>query len=60
MEERTLLPLVALPDFAAVDGRVRNWSPSTWGEWRLADVWIEPGDAANAGRTAKPVAGAKP
>ena len=60
MEERTLLPLVALPDFAAVDGRVRNWSPSTWGEWRLADVWIEPGDAAKAGRTAKPAAGAKP
>jgi peptide/nickel transport system substrate-binding protein len=60
MEERTLLPLVAVPDFAAVDGRVRNWSPTTWGEWRLADVWLESGDAASASRTAKPVAGAKP
>jgi peptide/nickel transport system substrate-binding protein len=60
MEERTLLPLVAVPDFAAVDARVRNWAPSPWGEWRLADVWLEEGAAANAGRTAKPSAGAKP
>jgi len=60
IEERSLLPLVAVPDFAAVDGRVRNWSPAPWGEWRLADVWLEQSEAGNTGRKAKPAAGAKP
>jgi peptide/nickel transport system substrate-binding protein len=53
MDEKNILPLVAVPDFAALDPRVRNWSAAPWGEWRLADVWIEqgagaarPGDAA--------------
>jgi peptide/nickel transport system substrate-binding protein len=46
MDEKNILPLVAVPDFAAVDARVRNWSPAPWGEWRLADVWIEQGAAA--------------
>jgi len=46
MDEKTILPLVAVPDFAALDPRVRNWSPAPWGEWRLADVWIEQGAAA--------------
>jgi hypothetical protein len=46
MDEKNILPLVAVPDFAALDPRVRNWSPAPWGEWRLADVWIEQGAAA--------------
>ena len=46
MDEKNILPLVAVPDFAALDPRVRNWSPAPWGEWRLADVWIEQGTAA--------------
>ena len=46
IEEKHVLPLVAVPDFAAADGRVRNWSPSPWGEWRLADVWLEQGGSA--------------
>jgi peptide/nickel transport system substrate-binding protein len=62
MEEKNLLPLVAVPDFAAVDGRVRNWSPAPWGEWRLADVWLEHGDAPNGMRDAvtKASVGARP
>jgi ABC-type transport system substrate-binding protein len=60
IEERALLPLVAVPDFAAVDGRVRNWSPSPWGEWRLGDVWLEQGDALNLGTTRKRLAGVRP
>lgn len=62
MEESNLLPLVAVPDFAAVDGHVRNWSPSPWGEWRLADVWLEPSEAASAPRdgAVKVPAGARP
>ena len=41
MDERDILPLVAVPDFVALDARVRNWAPSPWGEWRLADVWLD-------------------
>lgn len=48
IEERHLVPVVTVPDFAAADGRVRNWSPSAWGEWRLADVWLEQGEGNRA------------
>jgi ABC-type transport system substrate-binding protein len=52
MEEKNLLPLVVVPDFAAVDARVRNWLPSPWGEWRLADVWLEQSGASTGSRDA--------
>jgi len=55
VEERILVPLVAVPDFAAVDSRVRNWAPAPWGEWRVADVWLEGLEAAG-----KPAPGGKP
>jgi ABC-type transport system substrate-binding protein len=42
LEERKLIPLVALPDYAGLAPTVRDWQPSAWGEWRLADVWLEP------------------
>ena len=62
IEERNLLPLVVVPDFAALDARVRNWSPSAWGEWHLADVWLDQADAGpNAhDAPAKRAAGARP
>jgi len=62
MEQKNLLPLVLVPDFAALDSRVRNWSPAPWGEWHLADVWIEQADSDNNSRdaAAKRTAGAKP
>jgi hypothetical protein len=62
MDERDILPLVAVPDFVALDARVRNWAPSPWGEWRLADVWldaIEPAPSAR-GAQGKSAGGAKP
>jgi peptide/nickel transport system substrate-binding protein len=61
MEQANLLPLVGVPDFAAADPRVRNWSPSPWGEWRLADVWLEQHEASNgvSGGATKPLTGAK-
>ena len=55
MEEKNLLPIVAVPDFAALAEQVRNWAPSPWGEWRLADVWLEQSEAGT-----KTPAGAKP
>jgi ABC-type transport system substrate-binding protein len=62
MEEKNILPLVAVPDFAALDARVRNWSPSAWGGWHLADVWLEQSDAGTNARDAgaKTPAGARP
>jgi len=50
MDKKSLMPLVAVPDFAGMDARVRNWSPAPWGEWRLADVWLEPAEPANERR----------
>ena len=41
IEDRRVLPLVLLPEFAGIGGNVRNWMPARWGEWRLADVWLE-------------------
>ena len=46
LDERRILPLVLLPEYVGIAGNVRNWSPARWGEWRLADVWLDP--ASNA------------
>jgi hypothetical protein len=48
LEERKLMPLVALPDYVGLAPTVRDWQPSPWGEWRLADVWLEPAAAQKA------------
>ena len=62
IEGKNLLPLVVVPDFVAVDPRVRNWSPMPWGEWRLADVWIDQAGAVAGPREAvkKTPAGGRP
>ena len=46
---RQLLPLVVLPDYVGIGPAVRNWSPAPWGEWRLADVWLEAGESTTSG-----------
>ena len=62
IDQRNLMPLVAVPDFAAADARVRNWAPAPWGEWRLSDVWLEREVGAKAlrGDGKKAPVGAKP
>jgi hypothetical protein len=62
VDEGNLMPLVAVPDFAGVDMRVRNWSPASWGEWRIADVWLEPAEPGDRAPYAgmKVLPGAKP
>jgi hypothetical protein len=60
LEERKLMPLVALPDYAGLAPTVRDWQPSPWGEWRLADVWLEPGSQKNAAPSATMNQGARP
>ena len=44
LEERRVLPLVLLPEYAGVRANVHNWNASPWGDWRLADVWLDSED----------------
>jgi peptide/nickel transport system substrate-binding protein len=57
LDDNNVIPLVTLPDFAVIDARVRNWSPEPWGEWRLAEVWLE---APERARSTDNQAGARP
>jgi ABC-type transport system substrate-binding protein len=59
LEERRVLPLVALPEYVGLSQKVRDWMPARWGEWQLAGVWLdlpEPGPAqpGNANGTEAP------
>jgi len=56
LEERRVLPLVLLPEYVGIAAPVRNWMPARWGDWRLADVWLEKGESAPAA----PNSGASP
>jgi hypothetical protein len=48
LDERRVLPLVLVPEYIGIGSNVRNWSPTRWGEWRLADVWLDqPANAAD-------------
>jgi MarR-like DNA-binding transcriptional regulator SgrR of sgrS sRNA len=68
LDERRVLPLVALPEYVGVGQNVRDWMPARWGEWHLADVWLdlpEPaqaqaGNSNAAGSPANPPAAASP
>ena len=45
VEERRVLPLVLWPEYVGIRANVHNWNASAWGEWRLADVWLESDDS---------------
>jgi len=72
LEQRRVLPLVALPEYVGLGQNVRDWMPARWGEWHLADVWLDlpaanPAQADTSNSTASPahppaapVPGAKP
>ena len=46
LDERQVLPLVFLPEYAGIAPNVRNWTTAPSGEWRLADVWLDSGEPA--------------
>ncbi|PYU39041.1 MAG: hypothetical protein DMG54_28170, partial [Acidobacteria bacterium] len=61
LEDRHVLPLVALPEYIGLSQNVRDWMPARWGEWHLDDVWLdvpEPSPAlpGNSNTPATPVA----
>lgn len=39
--EHNLIPLVVLPEYIGLGAAVRDWMPERWGEWHLADVWLD-------------------
>jgi ABC-type transport system substrate-binding protein len=41
LEERRVLPLVTMPEYVGLGANVRDWMPARWGEWHLADVWLD-------------------
>jgi peptide/nickel transport system substrate-binding protein len=41
LEERRVLPLIALPEYVGLSQKVRDWMPARWGEWHLAEVWLD-------------------
>jgi hypothetical protein len=54
LEDRRILPLVLLPEYAGVRANVHNWNASPWGDWRLADVWLDSEDAMTTKTPAGP------
>jgi MarR-like DNA-binding transcriptional regulator SgrR of sgrS sRNA len=71
LEDHWILPLVALPEYAGLGPNLRDWMPARWGEWHLADVWLdlpdsstsEPGTLVPAAPSTRPrmaATGAKP
>lgn len=41
LEDGRVIPLFHVPQIVGPSHRVRNWDPEPWGDWRLADVWLE-------------------
>ena len=41
LEDRRVLPLVVEAESVGLGPTVRDWMPARWGEWHLADVWLE-------------------
>jgi MarR-like DNA-binding transcriptional regulator SgrR of sgrS sRNA len=41
VDARYIIPLVYIPESVGLSATVRDWMPSRWGEWRLADVWLD-------------------
>jgi ABC-type transport system substrate-binding protein len=59
LEDRRILPLVVQAESVGLGSTVRDWMPARWGEWHLADVWLElpepaAADSLNIGNSAAP------
>jgi hypothetical protein len=49
LEDRRVLPLIVQAESVGLAANVRDWMPARWGEWHLADVWLELPEPAAAG-----------
>ena len=41
LEDWRVLPLVVQAESVGIGAAVRDWMAARWGEWRLADVWLD-------------------
>jgi len=41
LEDRRVLPLVVQAESVGLGATVRDWMPARWGQWHLADVWLD-------------------
>jgi peptide/nickel transport system substrate-binding protein len=48
LEDRRVLPLILQAESLGLGANVRDWMPARWGEWHLADVWLELSEPAAA------------
>jgi peptide/nickel transport system substrate-binding protein len=49
LEDRRVLPLVVQAESVGLGSTVRDWMPARWGEWHLAEVWLDLAEPAAAG-----------
>jgi len=56
-----VLPLVMQAESVGLGANVRDWMPARWGEWHLADVWLETLEpaAADSSNSANPAPAAQ-
>jgi peptide/nickel transport system substrate-binding protein len=62
LEDRRVLPLIMQAESVGLGASVRDWMPARWGEWHLADVWLETTNPAvpSSPQPRAPAPGAKP
>ncbi|MGB6900271.1 MAG: ABC transporter substrate-binding protein, partial [Candidatus Acidiferrum sp.] len=60
LEELRILPLVTEAESVGLAPTVRDWMPARWGEWHLADVWLEVPEPATAGSSNSTIPAAQP
>ena len=62
LEDRRVLPLVVQAESVGLGANVRDWMPALWGEWHLADVWLETPEpaVADSSNAANPAAQTSP
>lgn len=41
LDDRRVVPLVLLPEYVGLAPNVRDWMPSRWDDWHLADAWLD-------------------
>jgi len=46
LEDRRVLPLIVQAESVGLGVNVRDWMPARWGEWHLADIWLETANPA--------------
>jgi len=62
LEGKRVLPLIMQAESVGLGANVRDWMPARWGEWHLADVWLETPEpaAADSSNTPNPAGQASP